>query len=73
MVKQALPFVRCVGEAWPLPLSRATYECKALREERKVASRYVPEVYHFEEKHALIGLFVSGFPRVKLLFCCIAR
>lgn len=25
-VKQALPYVRLVGESWPLPLSRAHYE-----------------------------------------------
>ena len=29
-VKQALPYVRLVGESWPLPLSRAHYEHMAL-------------------------------------------
>ena len=29
-VKQALPYVRLVGESWPLPLSRSHYECRAL-------------------------------------------
>ena len=29
-VKQALPYVRLVGESWPLPLSRAHYEHQAL-------------------------------------------
>ena len=29
-VKQALPYVRLVGESWPLPLSRAHYEHLAL-------------------------------------------
>ena len=29
-VKQALPYVRLVGESWPLPLSRAHYEYLAL-------------------------------------------
>ena len=29
-VKQALPYVRLVGESWPLPLSRSHYERLAL-------------------------------------------
>ena len=29
-VKQALPYVRLVGESWPLPLSRSHYEYQAL-------------------------------------------
>ena len=29
-VKQALPYVRLVGESWPLPLSRSHYEHLAL-------------------------------------------
>ena len=29
-VKQALPYVRLVGESWPLPLSRSHYEYLAL-------------------------------------------
>ena len=33
VVKQALPYVRCVGESWPLTLDRAFYEHAALVEE----------------------------------------
>src|SRR3954466_15768356 len=32
-VKQALPYVRLVGESWPLPLSRAFFEHEALMEQ----------------------------------------
>ena len=35
VVKQALPYVRCVGESWPLTLDRAFYEHAALVEEHK--------------------------------------
>src|SRR5262245_35580237 len=35
VVKQALPYVRLVGESWPLPLSRAHFEHLALAEEAK--------------------------------------
>ena len=36
-VKQALPYVRLVGEAWPLPLSRAHYEHMALSEQARLS------------------------------------
>jgi 5-methylthioribose kinase len=36
-VKQALPYVRLVGESWPLPLSRAHYEHLALVRQAQLA------------------------------------
>lgn len=56
VVKQALPYVRLVGESWPLPLSRAHYEHMALLEQAKHAGRLVPEIYHYDEKLALIAM-----------------
>ena len=44
VVKQALPYVRCVGESWPLTLERAFYEEAALEEEGKRTPGLVPEV-----------------------------
>jgi len=54
IVKQALPYVRLVGDSWPLPLTRAFFEYHALirQGERDVGS--VPEIYHFDESQALI-------------------
>src|SRR5215470_7108981 len=46
--KQALPYVRLVGESWPLPLSRAHYEYIALVEEAKHAPDLVPTVHLFD-------------------------
>ena len=46
--KQALPYVRLVGESWPLPLSRAHYEHIALLEEAKHAPDLVPAVHLFD-------------------------
>ena len=37
--KQALPYVRLVGESWPLPLSRAHFEHIALVEEAQARAR----------------------------------
>lgn len=48
VIKQALPYVRCVGENWPLTLDRASYEMKALFAEHSFCPDLVPEVYHFD-------------------------
>jgi 5-methylthioribose kinase len=53
VIKQALPYVRLVGESWPLPLSRAHFEHMALAEEAKWAPEYVPEIYHHDTVMAL--------------------
>lgn len=53
-VKQALPYVRLVGESWPLPLSRAHYEHMALTEQARLAGTLVPKIHHYDETLALI-------------------
>jgi 5-methylthioribose kinase len=54
VVKQALPYVRLVGESWPLPLSRSHFEHLALREEARWAEAFVPAVYQADATMALI-------------------
>lgn len=54
IVKQALPYVRLVGDSWPLPLYRAFYEYNALIRQAERDPGSVPEVYYFEEAQALI-------------------
>ncbi|MEO9526083.1 S-methyl-5-thioribose kinase [Roseibium sp.] len=54
IVKQALPYVRLVGDSWPLPLYRAYYENHALVRQAERDPGSVPEVYHFDEAQALI-------------------
>ena len=48
-VKQALPYVRLVGESWPLPLSRSHYEYLALTHQARLAPGLVPAVLHHNE------------------------
>ncbi|MGI9333537.1 MAG: S-methyl-5-thioribose kinase [Gammaproteobacteria bacterium] len=55
-VKQALPYVRLVGESWPLPLSRAYYEHMALAEHALRAPGLVPEIIHFDPALSLIAM-----------------
>ena len=54
VIKQALPYIRCVGEGWPLSLDRAKFEMKALRAHGRLCSDLVPEVLHFDETFALL-------------------
>lgn len=49
-VKQALPYVRLVGESWPLGLERARFEWEALLVEHRLAPGRVPEPLHFDPK-----------------------
>jgi 5-methylthioribose kinase len=55
-VKQALPYVRLVGESWPLPLSRSHYEYLALMHQARLAPSLVPAVLHHDETLALIAM-----------------
>ncbi len=53
-VKQALPYVRLVGESWPLPLNRAFFEHEALVEHGRHAPGLTPEIYRFDPVLMLI-------------------
>jgi 5-methylthioribose kinase len=78
IVKQALPYLRLVGEAWPLPLERSYFEYLALTEEAVHAGHLVPKIHHFDKTMAAIVMeylsphiilrkgFISGivYPRL---------
>lgn len=53
-VKQALPYVRLVGDSWPLPLERAFFEQRATAIHRQFAADYVPDFLHYDERLFLI-------------------
>ena len=53
VAKQALPYVRLVGESWPLPLSRAYYERLALSDQACLAPGLVPALLHHDDAMAL--------------------
>ncbi|MEA3146834.1 MAG: 5-methylthioribose kinase, partial [Verrucomicrobiota bacterium] len=54
VVKQALPYLRLVGDAWPLPLERSYFEYLALTEEAAHAGHLVPKIHHFDKAMAAI-------------------
>ena len=54
IVKQSLPYVRCVGESWPLTLERSFFEYKALSAEKDACPAFVPAVYYFSKANGLM-------------------
>lgn len=56
VVKQALPYVRLVGDSWPLPLSRAFFEHEALVRQNERDPGSVPGIYHFDREQAIIAM-----------------
>ncbi|HLG88130.1 MAG TPA: S-methyl-5-thioribose kinase [Alphaproteobacteria bacterium] len=56
VVKQALPYLRLVGESWPLPLERSWFESMALGEEARAAPGRVPRIYAADKTGAAITM-----------------
>ena len=54
VVKQALPYVRLVGESWPLPLKRSFFEYHALSRHALRNPGSVPRIFHFDRDQAII-------------------
>lgn len=48
IIKQALPYVRLVGESWPLALERARIESDALALHARLCPDMVPQIYHYD-------------------------
>jgi 5-methylthioribose kinase len=54
VLKQAVPFLRCVGESWPLSKERMTFEIMALAKQYELAPEYVPETYYADKDMSLV-------------------
>lgn len=50
IVKQAVPYLRMVGESWPLDRERMTYEIRALTLYNELVPSFVPRIYHADEQ-----------------------
>ena len=66
VLKQALPYVRCVGEAWPLSAERARFEAAALRAERSCCPTHVPAVMLYDHSAAVIVMQYLPPPHIVL-------
>lgn len=54
ILKQSVPFLRCVGEDYPLEKDRMKIEIKALKEEYKVCPKLVPKIYYYSEEMCVV-------------------
>ncbi|CAI1017152.1 S-methyl-5-thioribose kinase [Serratia quinivorans] len=54
IVKQALPYVRCVGESWPLTLDRARIEAETLLIHGGFCPRHTVKVLHHDAELAVM-------------------
>lgn len=66
VIKQALPYIRCIGESWPMTKERAYFEATALRAHGRLCPAHVPEVYHFDRAMSLIGMRYLEPPHIIL-------
>ncbi|PWC10006.1 S-methyl-5-thioribose kinase [Brenneria roseae subsp. americana] len=54
IVKQALPYVRCVGESWPLTLDRARIEAETLLSHAQFCPQHTVTVLHHDAALAVM-------------------
>ncbi|MDY4368988.1 S-methyl-5-thioribose kinase [Pectobacterium brasiliense] len=54
IVKQALPYVRCVGESWPLTLDRARIEAETLLTHARFCPQHTATVLHHDPELAVM-------------------
>jgi 5-methylthioribose kinase len=56
VLKQALPYVRLVGDSWPLPTDRARIEAQALEIHSRLVPQHTPKVYFFDPEMFLTAM-----------------
>lgn len=66
MTNQAIPYIRSIGEAWPMTKERAYFEALALKENGRWCPDHVPEVYHFDRPMSLIAMHYLKPPHIIL-------
>jgi len=59
IVKQAVPYLRCVGESYPLAKERMTYEIRSLERFAEL-SRHIPKIYHSDEEMSVVIMEYLG-------------
>jgi len=53
IVKQAVPYLRCVGESYPLSKERMTYEIRSLKRFAELGP-HIPKIYHSDEEMSVL-------------------
>ncbi|MBW6488791.1 S-methyl-5-thioribose kinase [Sulfurimonas sp.] len=60
IAKQAVPFLRCVGEDFPLSRERMIYEIRALQKFYTIFPSFVPKIHHASEEMSLVVMDYLG-------------
>ncbi len=60
IVKQAVPYLRCVGEDFLLSRDRMSYEIRALQKFHAISSSFIPKIYHASEAMSLVVMEYLG-------------
>ncbi|MEA1914849.1 MAG: S-methyl-5-thioribose kinase [Campylobacterota bacterium] len=60
IAKQAVPYLRCVGEEFPLSKERMNYEIRALRKYKKIIPGCIPDIYYSSEDMSLLVMQYLG-------------
>nr|WP_300310674.1 S-methyl-5-thioribose kinase [Halomonas sp.] len=66
IIKQALPYIRVIGEDWPFPVSRIDYEAQALGWYNRLTPHQSPQMLHHDHQ---LGVMVME----DLRHHCVAR
>ena len=54
ILKQSVPFLRCVGESYPLEKDRMKIEIKTLKEQYRLCPNLVPKIYYDSDDMCLV-------------------
>ena len=54
VLKQAVPYLRMVGEEWPLARDRMSFEIRALKQYNELVPASVPSVIHADEEMSVL-------------------
>ncbi len=54
ILKQAVPYLRCVGEEYPLSRVRMTFEIEALKIEKNICPKLVPEIFYSSHEMSVV-------------------
>jgi len=54
ILKQAVPYLRCVGEEHPLSRIRMTFEIEALKTEKNICPTLVPEIFYSSHEMSVV-------------------
>ena len=65
ILKQAVPFLRCVGEEHPLSRFRMTFEIETLKIEKKISPDFVPEIFY--SSHEMSVVVMQNLDKHKIL------